>query len=95
MLRDSAMNGIFAWDVTVAGVTTQSSRDLMALAAANGEIATFDPTIRGLLAKIRTGAQSTGATINDVASANTLQDAVSQSPGKSNHYRRPAGLTST
>jgi hypothetical protein len=84
MLRDSAMNGIFAWDVTVAGVTTQSSRDLMALAAANGQIATFDPTIRGLLAKIRTGAQSTG-TINDVASANTLQY-VFQSPGKSNQY---------
>jgi len=84
MLRDAAMNGIFAWDVTVAGVTTQNSRDLMALAAANGQIATFDPTIRTLLAKIRTGAQSTG-TINDVASANTLQY-VFQSPGKSNQY---------
>jgi hypothetical protein len=84
MLRDSAMSGIFAWDVTVGGVTTKNTRDLMALAAANGQISTFDPTVRTLLAKIRTGAMSTG-TINDLQAANTLQY-VFQSPGKSNQY---------
>ena len=84
MLRDSAIAGTYRWDVTVGGVTTTNSRDLMALAAANGQISTFDPTIQGLLEKIRAGAHSTG-TINDLAQPNTLQY-VFQSPGQSRQY---------
>ena len=73
LLRPEAQAGIFGWVVTGAGgVQERRQVDLMALAAANGQISTFDPIIVSLLNEIRTAANSTG-TINDTGAGNTLQ----------------------
>ena len=51
----------------------------MALAAANGQISTFDPTVLSLLSQIRNAASPANGTVNDLGNANTLQF-VFQSP---------------
>jgi hypothetical protein len=53
------------------GVRSVKEVNLMTLAAANGQIATFDPTIQKLLADIRTASQNTGSIIA-IEDANTL-----------------------
>ena len=82
--RDAAANGIFGYNVTVGGVEQRREVDLMALAAANGQIASFDPTIRSLLNEVKAATGTTG-TINDVGAGNTL-DYVWQAESKGNQY---------
>jgi hypothetical protein len=53
---DSVIQGIFPY--VVGGVT--HTKDLMALAAANGQISTFDPEIRQLLTLISNSTKTTG-----------------------------------
>lgn len=84
MLRPEAQTGLFGYNVTVGGVTTRRTVDLLALARANGQIAAIDPTIAGMLEKVRTGALSQG-TINDLGEGHTLQY-VFQSPSKGDQY---------
>jgi hypothetical protein len=85
ILRPEAQQGIFGWVVSGAGgVQERRQVDLMALAKANGQIASFDPTIMALLQQIR-GATETTGTINDLNAGNTLQY-VYQSEAKGNQY---------
>ncbi|HSG01471.1 MAG TPA: carboxypeptidase-like regulatory domain-containing protein, partial [Vicinamibacterales bacterium] len=56
ILTAQAQQGLFSY-TTSSGVQTVN---LMALAAANGQTATFDPTVAQLLADIRSAASSTG-----------------------------------
>jgi Carboxypeptidase regulatory-like domain/TonB-dependent Receptor Plug Domain len=60
ILNPQAQTGIFSY-TTASGV---QSVDLMALAAANGQLASIDPTIQKLLADIRTAAGTTGTITN-------------------------------
>ncbi len=83
-LRDSAINGVFGYNVNVGGVQERREVNLMTLAAANGQTATFDPTIQSLLGKIKAGTASTG-TVNDTGAANTL-GYVWQAESKGNQY---------
>ena len=83
-LTEQATSGLFGYTVTVAGQQQRREVDLIALAAANGQITALDPTIQGLLAKIRAGTQTTG-TINDVGLANR-REYVYQSEAVGNQY---------
>jgi hypothetical protein len=56
ILTAQAQQGLFSY-TTSSGMQTVN---LMALAAANGQISTFDPTVAQLLADIRSAASSTG-----------------------------------
>ena len=84
MLRPEAQAGLFGYNVTVGGAQQRQTVDLIALARANGQISSLDPTMVRLLDKIRSGAQSTG-TINDTGAGNTLQY-VYQSEALGNQY---------
>ncbi|MDQ3488058.1 MAG: TonB-dependent receptor, partial [Acidobacteriota bacterium] len=70
--RDSATSGIFGYNVTVGGEQARREVNLVNLAAANGQISTFDPTVMSLLATIKAATATTG-TINDTGAGNTLQ----------------------
>src|SRR5918993_438983 len=83
-LRDSAVNGVFGYNVTVGGVQERREVNLMTLAANNGQVATLDPIIQSLFGKIKAGTASTG-TINDTGAANTL-GYVWQAESKGNQY---------
>jgi carboxypeptidase family protein/TonB-dependent receptor-like protein len=73
-----AQSGIFRYQ-TSGGLV---SVDLLALAASNGQLATPDPTIMALLAKIRQGTTKTGAVLvpANQTSVNTLSY-IYQAPG--------------
>ena len=77
ILNTDAQHGIFTY--TVQG--QPRSVDLIALAAANGQIATFDPTVSALLTEIRSAAGGRG-TISTEPGATITQTYVYQSPGK-------------
>jgi len=62
ILHPTAQQGLFRW--TSGGVTRQV--DLMSLAAQNGQLSSFDPTIARLLADINTAANSAGQTVTDL-----------------------------
>jgi hypothetical protein len=79
-LRDSAMNGVFSY--AVAGQTR--SVDLLALARANGQIATLDPTVQTIFNEIRSGVASEG-TVNDLGDPLLLQY-VYQASSKGDQY---------
>jgi hypothetical protein len=67
IIRQSALNGDFTYG-TVQPFTT---RNVLAIAAANGQVSAYDPTVKALLESIRTAATQTG-TISEVdASPNT------------------------
>src|SRR4029453_18814084 len=66
MLSPSAQSGVFQY----AAAGGFQSVNLYTVAAAAGQTSTPDPTIAALLAKIRTGAQTTGK-INDRTDPNT------------------------
>jgi hypothetical protein len=83
-LTEQAANGLFGYNVTVGGVQQRREVNLIALAAANGQITTLDPTIQSLLAKIRAATATTG-TINDIGLANRRQY-VFQSEAVGNQY---------
>jgi hypothetical protein len=72
VLRDSALTGVFTYDRTVGGVTTQQTVNLLQLAQANGQVATIDPTIAAVLAKIKASTATTGR-VNETANRNTQQ----------------------
>ena len=84
LLRPEAQNGIFGWVVTVAGQQERRNVDLMALARANGQIASFDPLVLSLLNEIRTAAGTSGTT-TDTNAGNTLSHAF-QSESTGNQY---------
>lgn len=83
-LTEQAANGLFGYNVTVAGVQQRREVDLLQLARDNGQLATIDPTIQSLLAKIRASTQNTGK-INDIGLANRRQF-VFQSEAEGNQY---------
>lgn len=72
ILHPRAQAGVFRYNVTVGGQTQVREIDMLALASANGQIASFDPTTRAVLDRIRAAAQTTG-TITDLANPNTQQ----------------------
>ena len=84
ILNPSATQGIFTYDQVVAGVTTQRTVNVLALAAANNQITTLDPTIQRMLGLIRTATASEG-TINTTNDRN-LQQYVYQSEAKGDQY---------
>jgi hypothetical protein len=73
---DMVMQGIFPY--VVGGVT--QTKDLMALAAANGQISTFDPQVRQLLTLISNATKTTGV-FNDTGNP-LIKNYVWQSPGE-------------
>ena len=60
LLNSRAQDGFLRYNVTSGGVTTVSEVNLLALAAANGQQSTVNPTIAALLAQIRS---LTGASV--------------------------------
>ena len=62
VLHPLAEQGMFRW--TSGGVTRQV--DLLALAATNGHLATFDPTVRRLLGDIRSAVTGAGTGLADL-----------------------------
>src|SRR6185295_2006035 len=60
ILSPLAQSGLFQYNVTSGGVTTARSVDLLALAASSGFTTTTDPTVMGLLNRIRTATTTTG-----------------------------------
>jgi hypothetical protein len=68
ILHEQARAGIFRYDLGGGNVGTV---DLLGLAAANGQIASMDPTIQKLLADIR---QATGTTGSVISSGNPLHE---------------------
>ncbi len=84
ILNDTARAGIFTYDRTVGGVITPTQVNLLALAAANGQIASTDPTVMAILGRIHEVTQQTG-TVNTTANRNT-QNYVVQFEGKINQY---------
>jgi hypothetical protein len=83
-MTTEAQSGLFRWNVTTNGVTTTRSVDILALAAANGQLASMDPTVKALLAQIRTSAEGTVpggiGKITDQNDVNT-QQLLYQAPG--------------
>jgi hypothetical protein len=84
LLRPEAQSGVFGYNVTVAGQQQRREINLMQLAAANGQISTFDPLVLQLLNQIRGTTETTG-TINDTGAGNSLQY-VFQSEATGNQY---------
>jgi hypothetical protein len=80
ILRPDAQNGVFGYFVG----SERRTVDLVALARANNQITTFDPTVMRMLGKVRDATNSTG-TVNDTGGGSTLQY-VYQSEGKGNQY---------
>src|SRR5688500_5272846 len=72
LIRPEAQNGIFGYVTTVAGQQVRNQVDLLALAAANGQVATRDPLIQKLLNEINAAAASQG-TINDNNAGNKIE----------------------
>ena len=66
IIRQSALDGNFTYNQT-----NPTTVNLLALAAANGQVSTYDPTIKGLLDAIRAAAQTTGTISELVTSPNT------------------------
>jgi Carboxypeptidase regulatory-like domain len=67
MFNPQAQQGFYTY--TAGGVTR--SINVLALAQQNGQLATTDPTVAGMLAKIRSGAESTGNINTPVNALNT------------------------
>ena len=83
-LTDRAAGGVFGYDVVVGGVEQRREVNLLALAAANGQISALDPVTQGLLAKIRQSTTTTG-TVNDIGLPNR-NEFVFQSEGQGDQY---------
>jgi hypothetical protein len=66
LIRQSALNGDFTYNNT-----TPTTVNVLALAAANGQLATYDPTIKALLESMRAAAQTTGSIQQTATSPNT------------------------
>jgi hypothetical protein len=81
IIGNDALTGVFAYDATGGVLRTVN---LAQLAAANGQTATFDPTIIALMNQIRSAAGTVG-TINTTTARNTLQY-VYQAEGQGNQW---------
>jgi hypothetical protein len=66
IIRQSALNGNFTYNQT-----TPTTVNVLALAAANGQISSYDPTTKALLESIRQAASTTGTISEVVTSPNT------------------------
>lgn len=84
ILNDTARAGVFTYDRTIGGVITPQQVDVLALAAANGHIATTDPTVMSILSRIHAATQASG-TVSTTANRNT-QNYVVQFEGQQNQY---------
>ena len=65
IIRQSALDGNFTYNQT-----TPTTVNVLALAAASGQIATYDPTVRALLESIRQAAGTTGSIQEVITSPN-------------------------
>ncbi|MGE5833884.1 MAG: TonB-dependent receptor domain-containing protein, partial [Acidobacteriota bacterium] len=70
VLQPQAQAGVFSWDAVENGQTVTRTRDVLALAAANGQIASYDPTVQRVLNDIRAATESQGV-VNNVGDFNT------------------------
>jgi hypothetical protein len=82
ILTPEAQTGLFRWSTTALG--TQSV-NLLALAAANGQTATTDPTIMGILDRIRAATATTGNVTENTNTLTTLSF-IYQAPSTGNQY---------
>ena len=71
MLNPLTETGVFRYNVTVGGQQVVREVNVLALAAARGQLATTDPTVMSVLAGIRAAAQTTG-TITQSPDPNTM-----------------------
>jgi hypothetical protein len=81
LLNADAQRGVFSY--LASGATRHV--DLLALAAANGQTWTMDPTVAAVLAQIRSGAESTG-NITTAPNATLTQDYIYQAPSRGDRY---------
>jgi hypothetical protein len=84
VLRDSARAGIFSYERVINGTPTVQTVNLLALAAANGQISAVDPTVASILDRIHAATQTTGALV--ATSDPNTQDYRVQFQGKLNQY---------
>jgi hypothetical protein len=66
LIRQSALNGDFTYNTT-----SPTTVNVLQLAAANGQLSTYDPVIKTLLEQMRTAAGTTGSITNVNSSPNT------------------------
>jgi hypothetical protein len=85
ILNPAAQDGNFAYNVTVNGVQQLRTVNLYTLAAANGQTATPDPFLLGLLGKIRQSTTTTGNITTPLGATNT-QNFVFQAASQGNQY---------
>lgn len=81
ILNPNAMRGLFTYQTT----SGLRSVDLLALAAANGQLSTPDPTVASLLAQMRTGAESAG-NLTTSPDATIFDDYIYQAPSRGDRY---------
>ena len=79
VLHPRAQQGWFRYNVTVDGVQEIREVNVLALAAANGQLATIDPLVGKLLGNISSSMQTTG--VVNATSDPLVNDYVWQSPG--------------
>ena len=79
VLLPQAKAGVFSWDATVGGQTVIRTQDVLALAAANGHVSSYDPTVLQVLNDIDAATQSQGV-FNSTTNLNT-QSYLWLSPG--------------
>jgi len=84
IMHPITQTGVFRYNVTTGGVTTVTPINLLQLAAANGQISTFDPTVVALLSQMRSLSEATVTSgvgvISDQNNVNT-QQLLYQAPG--------------
>ena len=85
ILNPDAQNGIFAYNVTVNGVQQLRTVNLYTLAAQNGQTATPDPFILGVLGKIRQSTTTTG-NVSTAVGATNLNQFVYQATSSNNQF---------
>ena len=85
ILNPDAQNGAFAYNVTVNGVQQLRTVNLLQIAAANGQTATSDPFILGVLDRIRQSTTTTGNVTTPLGATNT-QSFVFQASSSNDQY---------
>jgi hypothetical protein len=82
LLTPDAQRGVFTY---LTGDDKRRQVDLLALAASRGQVSTPDPTIAAMLARIRSGAQTTGNIVSP-PDETILDDYIYQAPATSDRY---------
>jgi hypothetical protein len=85
IFNPAAQNGEFSYLVTVGGAQQLRTVNLYALAAANGQTATPDPLIAGLMTRIRQATTTTGNVTTPLGATN-FQNFVYQAASAGNQY---------